>query len=157
VTVLPETSTSPAYAVERNTDGSVTVHIEDIDRLVNHTEEFVADMREYGIASVVNPPDGYLCKPLTPGEPGVREYIIVVPGETVILPSGGSLVGGATVRENERDADRFTTVLFEGDTVLLKEHEADSEGPGGATIAFIAGACDPVPEAEAEAEGGAGR
>ncbi|WP_326595846.1 hypothetical protein [Streptomyces sp. NBC_01803] len=157
--VLPGGTSTPAYAVEQTGDGGIVVHISDWPQGEQEVTEFAQTLRDAGVAIVYNPPEGYLCRPFPGGSPSAPpEELPPLPpgvdtvslfnfagGATAIAPrvAGATVPGdGASVEEPSTTGteEDFAYELQEGDTVIL------TEIGGAGSIAFIEGACDPVPD-----------
>ncbi|MGK5529846.1 hypothetical protein [Streptomyces sp. URMC 129] len=160
--LLPGGAGTPAYAVERTGDGGIVVHISQWPEGAEEVDEFARMLRDAGVATVSNPPEGYLCRPFdddaAPGAPGklpppppgadTAAFTSVAGGATVIgpevarahAPDGGE-PGDGEQGTTGGEAEDFTYHLDDGDTVIL------TEGGGAGSITFIDGACDPVPDA----------
>jgi hypothetical protein len=128
--VLPGGGAAPAYAVERTGDGGIDVTISDWPRGEEEVRDFAALMEENGVATIYNPPSGYLCQPLLPGDQLTPSGMEGSPGEggaeTISDwdPAGGATVIGPRVGESSAPSGP----------------QEDAENPGGGAEDGHAGA-----------------
>ncbi|MGP3968756.1 hypothetical protein [Streptomyces sp. 6N223] len=167
--VLPGGGASPAYAVERTGNGGIDVTISDWPRGEEEVRDFAALMEENGVATIYNPPAGYMCQPLPEGEQPPPPDLPTPPGvgdgdgeDTMshISPAGSATVIGPAVAElsvpgggSEPEAEGGESVVQEGglenpEDYVYHLHEGDTvilqEVETAAAITFVEGGCVPV-------------
>jgi hypothetical protein len=168
--VLPGGGASPAYAVERTDNGGIDVTISVWPRGEEEVRDFAELMEENGVATIYNPPAGYMCQPLPEGEePPPPDLPAPLPGledggDTMshISPAGSAITIGPSVTElsgpvggPEPEPGGEGGEPVTGDVGLENPedyvyhlHEGDTvilqEVEAAAAITFVEGGCVPV-------------
>ncbi|KRV50445.1 hypothetical protein AQ490_15270 [Wenjunlia vitaminophila] len=138
---------TPAYAVEKTDNGGVVVHISDWPHGDDEVAEFTRMLRDAGVSTVYNPPEGYLCQPLpdgvaerSPSGPkGVHTefHRSFVGGATVIGPEVAQVTGpgapAAGLDKNTSGSPEKGTSQGEGDKGTTEKGTSQGEGDKGTT------------------------
>ncbi|RKN40383.1 hypothetical protein [Streptomyces hoynatensis] len=171
--LLPGGGATAAYAVEPTGNGGVDVTIADWPEGEDGVRDFADQLEANGIATVYNPPEGYLCRPLEGSDGGAAPELPEAPdgaetfgfagyagGAEVIGPvfarnhqgegpgEGDGAEGGTHSRSESGDDDGEGSNQTGPEDFVYHLHEGDtvilSEDSGQGSITFIDGACLPV-------------
>ncbi|UED83660.1 hypothetical protein [Streptomyces profundus] len=160
--LLPGGGASPAYAVASDGAGGIEVRLSDWPDGDEEIESFLAELAAAGVTPVHDPPAGYQCRPFPDGvffrswlgshdetsawtEADMIQVGEALGGAILVEPeephtgSSSAAYSRSPGREFPRDA---VYRLSPGDTVVLVDK------PQFGAIAFVEGACAPLPGAE---------
>ncbi|WP_062211512.1 hypothetical protein [Streptomyces sp. NBRC 109706] len=160
--LLPGGGASPAYAVASDGAGGIEVRLSDWPDGEEEIESFLAELAAAGVTSVYNPPADYQCRPFPDGvffrswlgshdeTTGWTDADMIQVGEAlggaILVEPEGPHTGSASTAYSRSPGREFPEEaiyrLSPGDTVVLVDQ------PHLGAIAFVEGACAPLPGAE---------